>query len=252
MPNQLVRYRKGGHSFEIITKPGSVRLYRDNKLPWNKVLVIDAIFTNSKKGNVAKSSDLLKVFGTEDIDTCAKTIVTEGEAQVSASERKEDMEKYRKAVLGYIHRNYLDAGGLPHPRPRLETLPEQTKVRLDPNGSVENQAEEIIRKMQGILVFKKGTVEYTLLLEHKYAKKCTGVIYKYCSNPKDTWDVAGCIWKLQISPREFDAFISELNKITQGDFVLTTGTEKIMLPDSKMEDTKKKKMKKRDKKVRRF
>lgn len=249
--NQLVRYRKDKFSFEIITKPGSVRLYRSNKLSWDKVLVAEAIFINSKKGTIAKDSDLVAVFGTSDVNKCAQIIVKEGDAQVSSAERKEDMEKHRKAVLGYIHSTYLDASNRPHPLSRLETLPEQAKVRLDPNIPVQKQADEIVKKMQGVLVFKKGTVEYTLSLGHAYAKKCTGVVYKYCANPKDSWDAVGCTWKLEIAPREFDSFLAELNKITQGDFTLTSGTEKTPeLPESKIESgrKKKKKLRKRDKK----
>lgn len=246
--NQLVRYRKGKHSFEIMTKPGSVRLFRAGKLGWDKVLVADAIFTNSKKGNIAKSNDLVNVFGTDEIDKCAQIMIRDGEAQVSATERKENMEKHRRAVIGYIHNTYLDANNLPHPIARLESIPEQAKVHLDPNGSIQRQAEEIVKRMHGTLVFKKATAEYTVLLEHAYAKKCTGVIYKYCSDPKDTWDATGCIWKLQISPREFDNFINELNKITQGDYVLTSGTEKAPeLPESKIQESGKKKKRNRKK-----
>lgn len=237
--SQLVRYKKGKQSFEIITKPNSVRLYKEGKLSWNKVLVADAIFINSKKGNIAKSSDLVKAFNTDDVDKCAQMIIKDGEAQVSATERKEDMKKHRQAIIGYLHNNYLDDKGLPHPTIRLESVLNEVKVRIDPSRPVQKQSEEIIKKMQGKLIFKKGVVDYTLILKHAYAKKCTGIIYKYCGDPKDSWNEVGCTWKLQIAPREFDAFMNDLNKITQGDYVLTCGNDNVL--DSKQESGRKKK-----------
>jgi rRNA metabolism SBDS family protein len=246
--SQTVKYKKGKMSFEILTKDGSVRKYVDGRLGWNNVLAADVIFTNSKKGNIAKSKDLISTFGTDDVDECAKRIIAEGDAQVSATERKEDMAAYTRKVLGYLHKTYIDQLGRPHPMIRLESVLVESKVRLDPSGNHEKQAEEIVKKMQGKLVFKKGTADYTLSMSHQYAKKCTGIVYKFSLSFKESWDAEGCTWKISVSPGDFDRFVIELNKITSGDYMLECGHVKQSISESKEDSEPKTKRGKKKKK----
>jgi rRNA metabolism SBDS family protein len=214
--------------------------------------VADAVFTNFKKGNVAKASELQKVFGTGDEMEAAKIIVEQGDAQVSASERKQDADAHRRAVIGFLHKTYVDAKGLPHPTSRLDGVVDEAKVRLDNTKQVEKQAEEIVKKMQGKLVFVKSVMECTLFLEHKYARKCSGVVYKNCEIQKEDWDAQGCKWVINISPGDFDGFCNELNKSTGGDYQLAMGRTDPRENRPVEEDlSKKKKKKKRDKKKRR-
>ena len=221
--SQLVRYKHGKKVYEVVTKPGAVRKYRDGKLGWDNVLATDAIFTNFKKGNFAKGSELQETFGTSDEMKVAKMIVEKGDAQVSASERKQDFEDHRRAVIGFIQRTYVDAKGIPHPRTRIDVAVDESKVRLDPSQQVEKQADDIVKKMQGVLVFKKTLMEYTVFLDHRYAKKCSGIIYKNAEVQKEDWDAQGCKWALNISPLDFDAFCIELNRSTGGDYLLAVG-----------------------------
>jgi len=228
MSQQLVRYKSGNKQvFEVATKPGSARKYRDGKLGWNNVLAVDAVFTNFKKGNVAKSSDLVSVFGTSDEMEAAKKIVAEGELQVSASERKEDLEGHRRAVIHYLHKTYIDASsekkGHPHPVSRLERIVDEAKVRLDPAENPQKQAEQIVKKMVGKWIFIKSSMECTIFLEHVYAKKCSGIVYKNSEVVREEWDKDGCKWTICVSPGDFDSFVAELNKITSGDFMMAMG-----------------------------
>lgn len=221
---QLVRYKKGKHSFEIATKPGSVRLFLTGKLGWDKVLSAEAIFTNAKKGNVAREQDLKEVFGFSDINKCAEIIAREGDAQVSASERKEDIDNHFRAILGYLHRSYTDQTGNRYPISKLELIMEEAKIKVDPTVSVHKQAEEVIKKMQGKIVFKKGTSDYTITVSREYSKKCSAVVYKYSpSMHKEQRNSAGTTWKVCLSLAEIDNFTSEMNKITEGDFVMNCG-----------------------------
>jgi len=249
--SQLVRYKKGKKVFEVLTKPGSVRKYRIGKLGWDNVLVSDQIFTNSKKANLAKGTDLIDVFGTNDTQSILQTIVKEGDLQISASERKEDAEEHRKKIIGYMHRTYVDAKGLPHPVTRLKEVLREAKVRLNPLGNHEKQAEEIIKKMQGKLVFKKSCVEYTIFLVHKYARKCQGIIYKYCKISRESWDRDGCLWLLTLSPGDFDSFMKDLNKITGGDYLLNIGRKDPREKKPKDEEEKSKPCKRKQKRNRR-
>ena len=220
---QIVRYKKGKHSFEILTKPGSVRLFLTGKLGWDKVLSADAIFTNSKKGNIARNQDLITVFGTDDVNKCAETMVREGEAQVSVAERKEDIAVHRRQILEYLHKTYVDQAGLPHPMVRLETVLDEAKIKVDPAVSVYKQSEEVIKKMMGKLVFRRNATDYTITVPKQYTKDCREVIGKFCpTGRKEIREATSITWKVSITSTDFDRFIAEMNKITSGDFTAKT------------------------------
>ena len=219
---QLVRYQHGKKKFEVLTKDGSVRKYRDGKLGWDHVLEADVIFTNQKRGNVASASDLKQVFGSEELSKCLEIIVKEGDLQINAHERKEDMERHRRAVAGYLQKNYIDgSNNLPFPLPRLEPIMDESKVRLDVSSNVQSQAEEIVKRMLGVVLFKKNAVECVMQLKHEYIAKCQDIVHKMTDIRKERWTSEGCEWELCLVPSNVDAFMSALNKSTEGDYTIT-------------------------------
>jgi ribosome maturation protein Sdo1 len=58
---QLVRFKHGKDSFEVLSKPGSVLKYRKGALGWDNVLVSEIVFKNSAKGDRASASELVYV-----------------------------------------------------------------------------------------------------------------------------------------------------------------------------------------------
>lgn len=221
---QLVKYKKGKISFEIVTKPGSVKLFLNNKLGWDKVLAADAIFTNYKKGNVAKMSDLKAAFGTDDVNKCAEIIVKEGDTQTSAKERKENIDDHHKKVVTYMHRSYVDQTGNSYPIARLELILAESKVQIDPNVNVHKIAEDIIRKMLGKAVFKRNSVDYTVSVDKKYYKDISSIIYKFSPTiHKENRGKENITWKVSILSSDMNMFTSEMNKITEGDYKMNNG-----------------------------
>jgi rRNA metabolism SBDS family protein len=219
--SQTVRYKKGKHSFEILTKQGSVRQFLTGKLGWDKVLSADVIFTNSKKGDIAKKQDLITVFGTDDVNKCAEIMVRQGDAQVSASERKEDISVHRRQILEYLHKTYTDQAGLPHPLVRLETILEEAKIRIDPAVSVHKHCEDVIKRMIGKIVFKRNASDYTITVPKEHVKTCRDVVCKYCPvGRKEIREAGSTTWKVSITSSDFDNFLLEMNKITGGDFTV--------------------------------
>lgn len=218
---QLVRYKQGKFSFEIMTKPGTVRLFLEGKLGWDKVLSADAIFTNAKKGNIAKSSDLTKVFGTDDVNKCAEIMVRQGDHQVSAQERKEDISQRKREILAYLHKTYTDQTGLPHPLTRLEVAVTESKVKIDLSRSVHVQAEEIVKKMLGVLVFRKGTSQYSVSVPKQYRTSVGAIVNKFSpSLHKEIRGADNITWKMSLSLGDVDRFLLEMNSVTEGNFTL--------------------------------
>jgi Shwachman-Bodian-Diamond syndrome (SBDS) protein len=55
---QLVRYKKGKRQFEIMTHPGSVLKYREGKMNLDQVLMVEEVFKNQHKGDVANHVEM--------------------------------------------------------------------------------------------------------------------------------------------------------------------------------------------------
>ena len=99
---QLVRYRHGKLTFEVMTNLGSVQKYRDQKLGLDNVLQADVVWTNQSKGERAKGSELKEAFNTEDTMECIRVILAKGEIQLTAAERREQTEQKRREIGTYL------------------------------------------------------------------------------------------------------------------------------------------------------
>jgi hypothetical protein len=95
---QLVRYKHGKNTFEVMTHVGATQKFRDGKLGLDNVLQADVIWTNQSKGERAKGAELKESFDTEDLMECIKTILAKGEIQLTAAERREMLEAKRKEI----------------------------------------------------------------------------------------------------------------------------------------------------------
>jgi len=215
---QIVKYKKGKLSFEILVKPDTVRPFLAGKLGLDNVLGAEVVFTNSKKGNLARNKDLVEAFGTDDVRKCAEIMIRNGTSQVSASERKEDTEKHKNQILEYLHKNFLDQNNLPHPLARLESFLKESKVRIDPSIHPCKQADEVIKKMTGKAVFRKATKTYILTVKKEVVKPCRDIVRRYCQGVKEIREPDSTTWRVEILSSEFDTFLADMNKVTEGDF----------------------------------
>ena len=245
---QIVKYSSGKKKFEVITKEGSVRKYRDGKMGWDNILISDEVYTNWKKGDKPNAKDLKNVFGTSDLQKCLHEIIDKGELQLSSKERKKDYEDKKGEVIYYIHKNYIDPKThYPHPIHTLETYLEKVNYTIEPQGDTRRQAEDIVKKLQyqGI-IFKKGRIDYNLSLNYQYMGKCTNIIHKFADIMSERQTSEGISYDLSIGPSEVDNFMVDLNKITKGDYELKIiGIQKVSTVESKEPKVKKESKKKR-------
>eukprot|EP01084_Bolivina_argentea_P101473 181919_1 len=190
---QIVKYTKGKHKFEVIANQGSVLKYRDGKLGFGRVLMVDQIFTNSTRGDIANANDLLDVFKTDNLAKCCEEIVKNGDLQYSPHERKQFLEAKTNEIVYYINKNYVDPKNkLPHPSDRIAHTIKECKIRIDPDGDVRRQAEDAVKKMRGKLMFAKAvTMQALLTIKHSNVGQCTNIIHKLAKVVHEEWTGTG-------------------------------------------------------------
>ncbi|ETO25407.1 putative RNA-associated protein [Reticulomyxa filosa] len=200
---QLVRFQQGKLKFEILTKPGTVLKYREGKLGWDKVLMADAIFTNSSRGDLASGKDLEDAFGTSNIEECCKKIVEQGELQVSAQERKDEIEAKKHEVIQHIFKNYMDPKTkLPHPPERVEACMKDCHIKIDGKKDAKKQAEDAVKAMSSKLPFtRQVAMTVRLFIKHSYVGQCNNIIHAAGNVLEQDWKSRpdGCIFVLELS-----------------------------------------------------
>ena len=154
----VVKLKKGGQQFEVLTKVGSMEPYRAGKMKMDQILVTEEIYKNASKFDKIKNSELKKAFGIDNKIECLKIILDEGTYPLSKKEMATKVATKRAEILNYLHKYYMDPAPLkegkplrPHPISRFDGILDEMKVNIDPNDSLHNQVRSITKKLPEFL-----------------------------------------------------------------------------------------------------
>lgn len=220
---QFVRF-KGGKSnitFEILCHPGTVLKYREGQMGIDKVLFADIVYKNFSTGDRAKDTELIEAFGTANTSDCIKKILDEGEYHLSTKERQELVEKKRREMITFVHKNYTDPRTkTPHPLSRVEQVFKDMKLNVDPYKPAEKQVQEIYSKLVEKIPLKKTLVYATLSLKHQFIGSGMPLAHKWAQVSGEKYDHIGVTMDLAIVPGDYDALVNDLHKVCKGDYQL--------------------------------
>jgi ribosome maturation protein SDO1 len=156
--NSIVcKLKKNGNIYEILCKPGTINLYRQNKLGIDNTIISDEIFSNSSKFNKVTQASLKKDFGTDNKLECIKIILKDGVFPLTKEEITTLNDAKRKEIINYLHKYYLDprvVPAIPHPESRLDTVLDQMKIKVDYNISLERQLRDILKFLPEFIPIK--------------------------------------------------------------------------------------------------
>jgi len=115
----------------------------------DEVLQISNVFTNVSKGEVAKSNDLKKSFGTDDRNTIAKEILGKGEVQVGEKEREHDMASLRREIATLVAEKCVDPSTqTPYSVGIIEKAMTEAGYSVRANKNAKSQVSECIKTLQ--------------------------------------------------------------------------------------------------------
>jgi ribosome maturation protein Sdo1 len=157
----VVKLKKGGQQFEVLTKIGSMEQYRAGKMKMDQVLITDDIFKNASKFDKIKNTELKKAFGSENKIECIQIILNEGTYPLSKKEMIAKVAFKRKEIINYLHKFYFDPAPLkdghparPHPISRFDTVLNEMKINIDPHSSLHSQIRDIVKLLPEFLPVK--------------------------------------------------------------------------------------------------
>ncbi len=214
----VARLRKQGLKFEVLVDSEKYINYRDGKLEdVSEIFIGDGIFSDIRKAQRAKESDLKKVFGTTDFLEIARVIVERGEVQMTAEERARLVEQKRRRIVDMISRRCIDPKtGKPHPAQRIELAMEQAHIKIDPFKNVEEQYKKVVDELKKIIPLSIETRDYVIRIPVEYAGKARAVVSEMCNIHKEEWSGAYWFVEVELLAALVDELFSKLNAITHG------------------------------------
>jgi ribosome maturation protein SDO1 len=214
MTQTTARIKKAGKEFEIVIDMEKALAFKKNN-SGEDFLEMDKIFSDSKKGLTAPSSDLKTAFGTEDVNEIAKKIVKEGEILLTQQYRDEERDKKYNQAVDFLSRNAIDPQtGNPHTPQRIRDALEQANINLK-NTPIESQIAEIIEKISPILPIKVETKVIKITIPAIYTSRVYGIVNQYKEDEQWLND-GGLVVLVRVPAGIIMDFYDKLNSITHG------------------------------------
>ncbi len=154
-----------GNRFEVLIDAERALNYKLKRIPWTeKILKIDQIWKDYRKGERASNELLTKSFATKETYQVAKKIVDEGELQIPAALRKRLTEEKRRAIMNIISKIAFDPKtNYPIPLLRIEQAFETISLQVDPFKEPEEQLRPALRELKKIIPLKLKEAEIELV-----------------------------------------------------------------------------------------
>lgn len=178
MTQTMARINKAGKHFEILVDLNKALDFKKGS-GGNNFLEIYKVFTDSKKGLAASSSDMQESFRTDNIQSVAENIIRNGEVLLTQEHRDEEREKKIKQIIDFLATNSIDPQtGNPHTSERIKSALEQAHVNIK-NLPIENQINEIVSEISRVIPIKIATKKVKLTIPAIHTGKVYGLINQY-------------------------------------------------------------------------
>lgn len=149
----IARYESKGHRFEVLIDQRLVDLVKSGKeVNISDYVAADVVFKDSSKGDRASGDVVKEVFGTEDFQAVVVEIIRKGQVQLTTEQRRKMLDEKKRQIVEIISRESMNPqSGTPHPPQRIEKAMEETKVRVDPFKTAEEQVNEVLKAIRVVL-----------------------------------------------------------------------------------------------------
>ncbi|MFN3909636.1 MAG: ribosome assembly factor SBDS [Candidatus Anstonellaceae archaeon] len=214
----IAKIRKAGQDFEILVDPDLSLMYRlGQKKELNNILVVEEIYKDAKKAERAKSADLKKAFGTEDVYKITEIILKEGEISLTTEQKRRMIEEKKQQIISLISREAIDPRtGAPHTILRITQAMEEAKINIDPFKEASEQVQQVLDAIKLKIPIKMMKRKIALKIGPEYAQKIYGFLKSY-NIEKEEWTKNGeFICVVNIPAGISSEFYDKLNKLTSG------------------------------------
>jgi ribosome maturation protein SDO1 len=215
----IARLTKSGEKFEILVDPEKALELRMGKdIALDELIASEEIYEDSKKGLRASKENINKAFGTNDMNVIVKTIIKQGEVQLTTDQRRQMLEERTKAIASIISKRGINPQtNIPHPTDRILRAMEEAKVRVELDKRVEEQVDTVIKDIQSILPIKIERIQLAIKIPPSFAGKASNIIRSFGTLLKEEWAGDGSLISLIEIPAGIQQEVYDrLNNLTHG------------------------------------
>lgn len=218
----IARLESHGEKFEILVDPDLAADFKNPEkedIAIEDVLAVEDIFKDAKKGDKSSDEAMMKVFDNTDILEVATEIINNGHIQLTAQQKRDMQEEKRLMVINKIARESINPqNGLPHPVTRIENAMEETKVKIDPFKSVDEQVQTVLKAIKVKIPIRFEHVKVAVRLPGSVAGNAFSTIAKFGKVLNEEWQQDGSwIAVVEIPGGLQDNFNLKMGEISGGE-----------------------------------
>ncbi|WP_135852723.1 ribosome assembly factor SBDS [Halorussus salinus] len=216
------RLESHGERFEVLVDPdAALEIKRgdfDGEL--EDVIAAEDVFENASRGDRPAESALEEVFGTTDPLEIIPQVITDGEIQITAEQRREMQEQKHKQLVNRITRNAVNPqmDNAPHPPERIESALEETDFRVDPMEPVETQVDDALDALRPVIPIRFDEVTVAVQVPADYAGSAQAKIRQFGDLEREEWqNDGGWVGVLTFPAGMQNEFYDLVNEHTSGE-----------------------------------
>lgn len=218
----IARLESHGEKFEILVDPDLAADFKNpdkDGIAIEDVLAVEDIFKDAKKGDTSSDEAMMKVFDNTDVLEVATNIINKGHIQLTAQQKRDMQEEKRLMVINKIARESINPQtGLPHPVTRIENAMNESKVKIDPFNSVNEQVQTVLKAIKLKIPIRFEHVKIAVRLPSSATGNAFSAISKFGKILNEEWQQDGSwIAVVEIPGGLQDNFDLKMGEISGGE-----------------------------------
>ncbi len=216
------RLESHGQRFEVLVDPDAALAIKrgdfDGEL--EDVIAAEDVFEDASRGDRPPETSLEDVFGTTDPMEIIPEVITRGEIQITADQRREMQERKHKQLVNTIARNAVNPqmDDAPHPPERIERALEEAGFQVDPMEPVENQVDDALDALRPVIPIRFDEVVIAVQLPAEYAGSAQAQVRQFGELEREEWQSDGSwVGVLRFPAGLQNEFYDLVNEVTSGE-----------------------------------
>ncbi|XP_037044347.1 ribosome maturation protein SBDS-like [Bradysia coprophila] len=187
----VVRLKKCGKRFEVACHKDNLLSWRNNiEKDIDDVLRSRKVFLNVSKRQMAKNTDLMAAFNTDNVDAICKEILEKGELQVTERERHSQSDSLFKDIATNISNECVNSETkCPYTVEMIEQALKDIRFSVKPHQTVAQQTIEATSLLKKSIPIERTNMRIKIAICGKDAKKMKDKIVQHCSKvEEESWN----------------------------------------------------------------
>jgi ribosome maturation protein SDO1 len=216
------RLESHGERFEVLVDPDAALAMKRGEFEGEleDVIAAEDVFSDASRGDRPAESDLETVFDTTEPLDIIPDVVSDGEIQITADQRRAMQEQKRKNLINRIARNAVNPqmDNAPHPPERIERALEEAGFQVDPMEPVEAQVDDALDALRPVIPIRFDEVTVAVQVPADYAGSAQAQVRQYGDLEREEWQPDGSWVGVITFPAGMrNDFYDLVNELTSGE-----------------------------------